>query len=56
MNDSNGYNGVFGFAGGRLRFVAASLLLPLFRGADLILVGHVKFAPLIPLLVSVQIR
>ena len=50
LNDSNGYDGVPGFAGNRLRFVAAALLLPLFRGADLILVGHVNFAPLIPLL------
>ena len=50
LNDANGYDGVLGFAGNRPRFVAGALLLPLFRGADLILVGHVNFAPLIPLL------
>jgi len=50
LNDSNGYDGVFGFAANRARFVAAALLLPLFRGVDLILVSHVNFAPLIPLL------
>lgn len=50
LNDANGHDGVFGFAGNRARFVIAALLLPLFRGADLILVGHVNFAPLIPLL------
>ncbi len=50
LNDSNVHDGVFGFAGNRARFVVAALLLPLFRGADLILVGHVNFAPLIPLL------
>jgi len=48
--DPNVHDGVLGFAGNRRRFVAAALLLPLFRGADLILVGHVNFAPLIPLL------
>ncbi len=50
LNDPNMHDGVLAFAGNRPRFVAAVLLLPLFRGADLILVGHVNFAPLIPLL------
>lgn len=50
LNDSTVHDGVLGFGGNRPRFVAASLLLPLFRGADLMLVGHVNFAPLIPLL------
>jgi len=40
LNDSTAHHGVFGFAGNRPPFVAAALLLPLFRGADLILVGH----------------